>query len=152
MEMSTLKIIPVATITAIFTFLSSTIMVRIKHRYLLVNILYPESAQNASAKKASNHVVNIHRPSPDAVTPSLLARMLRECIAHMFGDWGMGKLGGATAWNVNGTTLSLVRSFQASLILLRSLTSRRENPSSSHELRVLLVQQSNISLQQRRQR
>jgi hypothetical protein len=34
-------------------------------------------------------------------------KMLRDEVAEMFGDWGVGRLGGAGAGGMNGTYLSL---------------------------------------------
>ncbi|KAE8145707.1 hypothetical protein BDV25DRAFT_144417, partial [Aspergillus avenaceus] len=80
-------------------------MVRIKHRYLLLDILYPDpstwpsTAQNAKSKAQSQ--LRIHAPTSDALTPSLLARLVREEVAEIFGDWGIGRLGGVGAGGVS---------------------------------------------------
>ena len=84
-------------------------MVRIKHRYLLIDILYPELPSSSSLAKITsstspsleNHL-QFHAPTSDALTPGLLAKMLREEVAEMFGDWGVGRLGGAGAGGVSG--------------------------------------------------
>jgi ribonuclease P/MRP protein subunit POP5 len=81
-------------------------MVRIKHRYLLVNLLYPEGSRFASGASAtasqtsslrannSNHsLLQFHAPTSDLLTPGLLVKLLREEIAELFGDWGVGRLG-----------------------------------------------------------
>ena len=70
-------------------------MVRLKHRYLLVNILYPESTattQQARAKDVPD-LVQFHHPTPDALTPQLLARIIRDTVVELFGDYGAGVLG-----------------------------------------------------------
>lgn len=71
-------------------------MVRIKHRYLLVNILYPETAE-PNAKNPSNlpeqalpDLVQFHRPSPNDLTPQLLARTIRDQVLLLYGDYGLG--------------------------------------------------------------
>ncbi|KAL1997951.1 hypothetical protein VTN02DRAFT_354 [Thermoascus thermophilus] len=93
-------------------------MVRIKHRYLLVDILYPSShsATTTPAPSSSSSRLlagdgdddaglrahlRIHAPTSDALTPGLLARMVREEVAEMFGDWGVGRLGGAGGGGVS---------------------------------------------------
>ncbi|KAL2849548.1 Rpp14/Pop5 family-domain-containing protein [Aspergillus pseudoustus] len=87
-------------------------MVRVKHRYLLVDILYPEpfssSSISASATKsrAQENQLRIHSPTSDALTPSLLAKMVRDEVAEMFGDWGVGRLGGVGAGGVSVKYLS----------------------------------------------
>ena len=78
-------------------------MVRIKHRYLLLNFLYPEptaarstisTTAVAPGANAVPDVVTFHGPTPDSLTPSLLIRALREQITHLFGDHGAGKTSG----------------------------------------------------------
>ncbi|KAF7161859.1 hypothetical protein CNMCM6106_008975 [Aspergillus hiratsukae] len=81
-------------------------MVRVKHRYLLLDILYPEPSSwpTSSTSKpkplsqADTHAqLRIHSPTSDALTPALLAKMVREEVAEIFGDWGVGRLGGVGA-------------------------------------------------------
>ncbi|KAJ5313347.1 uncharacterized protein N7443_000231 [Penicillium atrosanguineum] len=85
-------------------------MVRLKNRYLLVDILYPDPTTWPTTKSKplnpqSAHL-SIHSPTSDALTPGLLAKMIREEVAEMYGDWGVGKLGGASATGVNIKYLS----------------------------------------------
>jgi hypothetical protein len=84
-------------------------MVRVKHRYLLIDILYPPSdLPNAVSKdqqrsKYEKQIhLQIHRPTSDELTPQVLARMVRQSVGELFGDWGMGKLGGAGIGGVSG--------------------------------------------------
>ncbi|GAB7343309.1 hypothetical protein MBLNU457_1359t1 [Dothideomycetes sp. NU457] len=67
-------------------------MVRLKHRYLLVNILYPDSASNSksSTSKLLPDTVHFNSPSPDALTPQLLLRLIRDNLSDLFGDYGSG--------------------------------------------------------------
>ncbi|OJJ77480.1 hypothetical protein ASPBRDRAFT_112899 [Aspergillus brasiliensis CBS 101740] len=99
-------------------------MVRLKHRYLLLDILYPDpstwpSATSATAptsrtqnpppsksKSKSQAQLQIHSPTSDALTPGLLAKMVREEVALMFGDYGVGRLGGAGAGSISVKYLS----------------------------------------------
>ncbi|CEL09446.1 hypothetical protein ASPCAL12581 [Aspergillus calidoustus] len=84
-------------------------MVRVKHRYLLVDILYPEpfsSPSSASTTFATKSQLRIHAPTSDALTPSLLAKMIRDEVADVFGDWGVGRLGGVGAGGVSVKYLS----------------------------------------------
>jgi len=80
-------------------------MVRLKNRYLLVDILYPDPSTWPSAKSASPQAtqLSIHSPTSDALTPGLLAKMVREEVGEMYGDWGVGKLGGASATGIHST-------------------------------------------------
>ncbi|KJF60432.1 ribonuclease P/MRP protein subunit POP5 [Coccidioides immitis RS] len=91
-------------------------MVRLKHRYLLVNILYPPTSSSAVPGAKSRALgkdapdtqfhLQVCRPTPDCLTAQLLARMIRETVSDMFGDWGMGRLGGAGAGSVSVKYLS----------------------------------------------
>ncbi|CAI7568891.1 unnamed protein product [Penicillium pancosmium] len=86
-------------------------MVRLKNRYLLLDILYPDSKTwPASTQSTKNNPKSaqlaIHSPTSDALTPGLLAKMVREEVAELYGDWGVGKLGGASATGLNVKYLS----------------------------------------------
>ncbi|KAL4868645.1 Rpp14/Pop5 family-domain-containing protein [Aspergillus spectabilis] len=84
-------------------------MVRVKHRYLLVEILYPDASSSSSASRKNNaeqSQLRIHAPTSDALTPSLLAKMVRDEVAEIFGDWGIGRLGGVGAGGVSVKYLS----------------------------------------------
>lgn len=75
-------------------------MVRIKQRYLLVNILYPDAGEpwQVNAKQPLPDIVQFHQPTPDDLTPQLLVRAIREQIAFLYGDYGVG----ITANGLNG--------------------------------------------------
>ncbi|OJK04352.1 hypothetical protein ASPACDRAFT_1851342 [Aspergillus aculeatus ATCC 16872] len=104
-------------------------MVRIKHRYLLLDILYPDPTtwprpKPASASSSSTPQLQIHAPTSDALTPSLLAKLVREQVAELFGDWGVGRLGGAGAGGVSvkylspATSTAIIRCPRASFRLV----------------------------------
>ncbi|KAL8732499.1 MAG: hypothetical protein Q9166_002713 [cf. Caloplaca sp. 2 TL-2023] len=68
-------------------------MVRIKHRYLLVNILYPEpprSKDRPHQPRSVPDLVQFHKPTSDDLTPQLLAKAIRDQILLMYGDYGSG--------------------------------------------------------------
>lgn len=66
-------------------------MVRIKHRYLLVNILYPEPPKSQPHQPLDiPDPVSIHQPTSDELTPQLLAKAIRDQILLMYGDYGAG--------------------------------------------------------------
>ena len=73
-------------------------MVRIKHRYLLVNILYPEPPAQVSAQPHYTtqngaqilDIVQFHQPTPSDLTPQILLRTIREQVALLYGDYGAG--------------------------------------------------------------
>ncbi|KAI9930528.1 hypothetical protein ASPWEDRAFT_171155 [Aspergillus wentii DTO 134E9] len=103
-------------------------MVRLKHRYLLLDILYPDcSSWPSSTTKnpaAGSSQLRIHAPTSDALTPSLLAKMVREQVGEIFGDWGLGRLGGAGAGGVSvkylspATSTAIIRCPRASFRLV----------------------------------
>jgi ribonuclease P/MRP protein subunit POP5 len=63
-------------------------MVRVKYRYLVVNFLYPEPA--TKTKTQLPPLVQIHSPTPDAFHAGHLARLIREQVEDLYGDYGMG--------------------------------------------------------------
>ncbi len=65
-------------------------MVRVKFRYLVVNLLYPEPGPNS--KSSLPDVVQIHSPTPDALHAGLLLRMIRDEVEDLYGDYGMGMI------------------------------------------------------------
>ena len=70
-------------------------MVRIKHRYLLVHILYPTpspvKSQNVLSTDASlPDLVQFHGPSPDDLTPQLFVKAIRDQVQYLYGDYGLG--------------------------------------------------------------
>ena len=76
-------------------------MVRIKHRYLLVNILYPEQEARKTKQSGSNgkddlpYTVQFRRPGPEQLNGKLLTRLIREGVADLFGDYGSGMVSGS---------------------------------------------------------
>ena len=66
-------------------------MVRIKHRYLVVHILYPtQIGDKTSSKAITSNVLQFHRPSPASVDIPLLLRLIRGSVEYMYGDYGAG--------------------------------------------------------------
>ncbi|MCJ1480346.1 hypothetical protein MMC06_000501 [Schaereria dolodes] len=96
-------------------------MVRIKHRYLLVHILYPgfslEFSKPAQYDRYSTNpplpdVVQFNRPTPDYVTSQVFIRVLRDQIVELYGDYGGGVTGGLSSTlsyshTLNSTTAAL---------------------------------------------
>ncbi|KAK6819551.1 Rpp14 family protein [Apiospora arundinis] len=66
-------------------------MVRIKERYLLVNILYPSEI---GLKPGVPDVVVINQPTTDKLTPQALLKAIRAEVGDTFGDFGSGALEG----------------------------------------------------------
>ncbi|ORY64991.1 ribonuclease P/MRP protein subunit, partial [Pseudomassariella vexata] len=66
-------------------------MVRIKERYLLVNILYPS---DLGTKPNLPDLVVLNPPTSDSLNPQTLLRALRAQIASLFGDYGSGACAG----------------------------------------------------------
>lgn len=75
-------------------------MVRLKHRYLLVNILYPQS-KSASSNGISGqedelpYSVQFHHPSSDNIDARFLLKLIRDGVAELFGDYGSGMIAGS---------------------------------------------------------
>lgn len=72
-------------------------MVRLKHRYLLVNILYPEqSKEKGFLKNATEndvpYALQFRQPSDDRVDAKLLGRLIRDGVSDLFGDYGSGMI------------------------------------------------------------
>lgn len=78
-------------------------MVRIKERYLLVNIIYPPDIAKASAAKVPDFVVQ-HQPTVERLTPQALLKGIRSEVGLLFGDYGLGAFEG----NLSGTPLAMV--------------------------------------------
>ncbi|QUC16649.1 uncharacterized protein UV8b_00890 [Ustilaginoidea virens] len=68
-------------------------MVRIKERYLLVNIIYPPDAKNAATHNVPSLVVQ-HQPTRETLTPQALLKGIRAHVALLFGDCGLGAFEG----------------------------------------------------------
>jgi ribonuclease P/MRP protein subunit POP5 len=79
-------------------------MVRIKHRYLLVDILYPEYSKSFSSSSSTPRHLKFHQPTADTLTPGLFSKLLRDTVSDLFGDYGVGKLGGASSGNLISTS------------------------------------------------
>ncbi|MCJ1384543.1 hypothetical protein MMC17_007660 [Xylographa soralifera] len=68
-------------------------MVRIKHRYLLAHILYPNHPSpplSTSSSPPLPPIVRFRPPTPNSLTPQLLLRAIREQVALLYGDYGAG--------------------------------------------------------------
>lgn len=75
-------------------------MVRIKHRYLLINILYPIEADDAkqSSLKVKDELpwtVRFRQPSQDTFNAKLLTTLIRKELEDLFGDYGSGMTAGS---------------------------------------------------------
>lgn len=92
-------------------------MVRIKHRYLLVNILYPEQESpnrqhGVKPTKELPYTVQFRRPSSDQLSARLLARMIRDSVLELFGDYGSGMIA-ASLQGILATSLHLSQSLRS---------------------------------------
>ena len=68
-------------------------MVRIKERYLLVNILYPNDPTQLAKPGLPSHV-QLHQPTTDSMTPGSLLRGIKKEVEVLYGDYGAGMLNG----------------------------------------------------------
>lgn len=93
-------------------------MVRLKNRYLLVNILYPELDDKAINAKVPD-VVKLNQPTTNSLTPGALVKGLRAEIATLFGDYGSG----AVADSLSGQSYQYRKAFLLILFSQISLPS-----------------------------
>ncbi|KAL9109174.1 MAG: hypothetical protein Q9227_006099 [Pyrenula ochraceoflavens] len=92
-------------------------MVRLKHRYLLLSILYPPTTSTPAPPSSKNPNASLatqlqtHAPTPPTFTAATLLRLLRAQISALFGDYGVGTLGGAlnVKYFSNATSTAIVR-------------------------------------------
>lgn len=63
-------------------------MVRVKFRYLVVNLLYPEPGPKPRSKLP--HILQIHSPTEDAFHAGMLVRLIRDVVEELYGDYGLG--------------------------------------------------------------
>ena len=78
-------------------------MVRIKHRYLLINILYPSPSEAKPSRPSSSArpeeplpwTIQFRRPTSDKFSSAILHRMIKEGVAELFGDYGAGMIAGS---------------------------------------------------------
>jgi ribonuclease P/MRP protein subunit POP5 len=68
-----------------------SVMVRLKHRYLLVNILYPGLDDNPADRKIPDVVV-FNQPTTDSLSPQALLRGIKAEVSNLFGDHGAGAI------------------------------------------------------------
>jgi RNase P/RNase MRP subunit POP5 len=66
-------------------------MVRLKNRYMLVNILYPDSSGKVASSKVPD-LISFNQPTTDDLTPNLLVKAIRAQVAELFGDYGSGAI------------------------------------------------------------
>ncbi|GAB1727286.1 hypothetical protein NU195Hw_g352t1 [Hortaea werneckii] len=75
-------------------------MVRLKHRYLLVNILYPDPRTTnvriatETADQNAPYSLQFRQPSSQQLNIKILLRIIRDGVAELFGDYGSGKVAG----------------------------------------------------------
>ncbi|KAK3113780.1 RNA-binding protein pop5 [Teratosphaeriaceae sp. CCFEE 6253] len=73
-------------------------MVRIKYRYLLVNMLNPDVKSSQWRAKPGEDVpytMQFNQPTSDRMNAGTLMRMMRDGVSELFGDYGSGKVAGS---------------------------------------------------------
>lgn len=65
-------------------------MVRLKQRYLIVNYLYPAATGAQNSKYNLPGGLQFHQPTPDEFHQGKLLGAIRDGVAELFGDYGMG--------------------------------------------------------------
>lgn len=103
-------------------------MVRIKNRYLLVHILYPEPSKPDAGPKSHTtgnkppDLLQFHSPSSDDLTPQVLAGFIKDQVQYMYGEYGLGLVAS-----------SLVGTFPIRTLL------KRPNPTKRVPSKILLT-------------
>jgi ribonuclease P/MRP protein subunit POP5 len=69
-------------------------MVRIKNRYLLVNILYP-GMDNKPVDSEVPVIVQYHQPTTENIPMAVLLKGIKAVVEHLFGDYGAGAMAGS---------------------------------------------------------
>ncbi len=87
-------------------------MVRLKHRYLLINVLYPDSksAHLKLVEDTDDEVpfsLQFRQPSSDQLTVHILLRIIRQGVEELFGDYGSGKVSGSLQSTIHYLNLSI---------------------------------------------
>ena len=72
-------------------------MVRIKHRYLLINVLYPDGPASKLIydPEETPDTVQFHQPSSPEWTDVVLRRLVQQNVSELFGDYGSGMVAGS---------------------------------------------------------
>jgi ribonuclease P/MRP protein subunit POP5 len=95
-------------------------MVRVKHRYLLLNILFPESSTvTSSSTSAAALPLTFHSPTPSYFQAVSLLHLIRDSVAELFGDYGVGTIAGLKVMYFSpATSTAIVRCPRASYRLV----------------------------------
>ncbi|GAA5871409.1 hypothetical protein JCM3774_005590 [Rhodotorula dairenensis] len=108
-------------------------MVRFKHRYLLVHLVFPDQLQLPSSSSAGPSAPSTPTTTPtpqSTLTESSLIGLLRDSLSVNFGDVGAGEVGGTFSIKYLSPTTSTViirvsrehyRTLWAALTLLRKV-------------------------------
>jgi len=70
-------------------------MVRFKHRYLLVHLIFPQTLPNTLDPAHTQPGPANDPPQPPQLSEAGLISLLRESLSANFGDVGAGEVGGA---------------------------------------------------------
>ncbi|KAI5953631.1 POP5 [Candida jiufengensis] len=75
-------------------------MVRIKHRYILFEILYPPTPKNASQQELEEYIesetnvlLTLHKSSPQNINYKTILHAIRKSLHEHYGDVGSGSAG-----------------------------------------------------------
>lgn len=80
-----------------FFFFLHTTMVRLKTRYLLFEIIYPDSLNSNNLNDKLQTHVDLRQPSDSSVDARKLSKLFRDSVQEFYGDYGSGVLSSTIA-------------------------------------------------------
>lgn len=92
-------------------------MVRVKERYLLINILYPDSPREPSQSKLPD-ILLYNQPTTNAFNGRSFSQAIKAEVANFFGDYGAG----AVERTLRGLLVSVYVSFHMLPISIEALS------------------------------
>lgn len=95
-------------------------MVRLKSRYVLFEVLYPQTSPSSADSSREDIVLRGHRPSPADITGKVLLQEIRRSLQLHLGDYGSGKVCSLLQlkyWS-NNTSTGILRCHREDVYLL----------------------------------
>ncbi|ORY16698.1 Rpp14/Pop5 family-domain-containing protein [Clohesyomyces aquaticus] len=86
-------------------------MVRVKHRYLLVNFLYPEPLPSSKLQDGLPEHLQFYQPTPDDFHAGNLKSAIQKGVTELFGEYGVGMVSTGLKVNYlsNATSTAIIK-------------------------------------------